>query len=308
MTTPQPRPYVDDDYWRVRRFLREVYLRNERRQLSWPLYRWDYWHWHVHANIFQFDLSERILLWEDAAGQLAAALHPEGPGEAYLDWHPHRFAPRLLDGAVLLAESRLAVEKEGRRQLRFWAHEDAVELQAALAARGYERQERAEWQRNRPVSPATDPAGPVPEGYALRALGGPEELPARSWLSWKAFHPDEPDAQYEGWEWYRNVQRAPLYRRDLDLVAVADDGTLAAFCTVWYDDVTRTGAFEPVGTHPEHQRRGLGKAVMAEGLRRLARLGAVEALVSSYGEAAHALYASMSFTSYQRNHPWLKEW
>ena len=91
----------------------------------------------------------------------------------------------------------------------------------------------------------------------------------RSWLSWKAFHSDEPDERYEGWEWYRNVQRFPLYRRDLDLVAVAPDGELAAFCTVWFDDVTRTGSFELVGAHPAHQRRGLGRAVMYEGLRRL---------------------------------------
>jgi hypothetical protein len=35
-----------------------------------------------------------------------------------------------------------------------------------------------------------------------------------------------------GWRWYRDVQRAPLYRRDLDLVAVAPDGELAAFCTL----------------------------------------------------------------------------
>jgi hypothetical protein len=33
--------------------------------------------------------------------------------------------------------------------------------------------------------------------------------------------------------------------------------------------MTRTAAFEPVGTHPTHQRKGLGKALMAEGLRRV---------------------------------------
>ena len=46
------------------------------------------------------------------------------------------------------------------------------------------------------------------------------------------------------------------------------DGELAAFCTVWVDPETRTAVFEPVGTHPNHQKRGLGKAVMTEGLRR----------------------------------------
>jgi GNAT superfamily N-acetyltransferase len=135
-----------------------------------------------------------------------------------------------------------------------------------------------------------------------------EELPARSWLSWKAFHASEPDDRYEGWEWYRNVQRAPLYRRDLDLVAVARDGELAAFCTLWFDEVTRTAAFEPVGTHPIHQRRGLGKAVMTEGLRRVRELGASLATVNSYSESAGSLYASLGFTSYDLSEPWIKEW
>jgi GNAT superfamily N-acetyltransferase len=148
----------------------------------------------------------------------------------------------------------------------------------------------------------------VAEGYCVRALRGDEELPKRSWVSWRAFHPDEPDEKYEGWTWYRNVQRAPLYRRDLDLVAVAETGEHAAFCTVWFDDVTRTAVFEPVGTAPEHQRRGLGRAVMAEGLRRAQRLGATQALVGSYGAAAHALYEAMGFTTFELLERWEKTW
>ena len=108
--------------------------------------------------------------------------------------------------------------------------------------------------------------------------------------------------------WYRNVQRAPLYRRDLDLVAVAPDGELAAFGAVWFDDVTRTAAFEPVGTHPAHQRKGLGKALMAEGLRRAARLGATLATVGSYSEAAGVLHVSAGFTEYDLSEPWVKVW
>lgn len=108
-------------------------------------------------------------------------------------------------------------------------------------------------------------------------------MPARSWLSLKAFHPDEPDDEYQGWEWYKNIQRIPLYRRDPDIVAVADDGEFAAFCTVWFDDVTRTAVFEPVGTHPNHQKRELGKAT-------------------------HALYKSISFTDFNLLEPWIKEW
>ncbi len=78
-------------------------------------------------------------------------------------------------------------------------------------------------------------------------------------------------------------------------------------CTVWFDDVTRTGDFEPVGTAPAHQRRGLGKAVMCEGLRRLKRMGATLAFVGSYTPPAHALYASVGFTEYDLLEPWVKE-
>jgi GNAT superfamily N-acetyltransferase len=105
-----------------------------------------------------------------------------------------------------------------------------------------------------------------------------------------------------------NVQRAPLYRRDLDLVAVAPDGEIAAFCTIWFDDVTRTATFEPVGTVPDHQKRGLGKALMSEGLHRAQRLGADLAFVGSYSEAAHALYASVGFVDYELDEPWEKQW
>ena len=51
------------------------------------------------------------------------------------------------------------------------------------------------------------PTVDLPAGYSIRALRDETELPARSWLSWRAFHPDEPDSAFEGWDWYRNIQR-----------------------------------------------------------------------------------------------------
>ncbi len=107
--------------------------------------------------------------------------------------------------------------------------------------------------------------------------------------------------------WYRIILTAPLFRRDLDIVAVAADGSIASFCTVWYDDVTRTAYYEPVATVPGHQRRGLGKAVMLEGLRRLRRMGALYAFVGGYSEPARALYSSFAAGSeYGVSEPWAR--
>ncbi len=47
-------------------------------------------------------------------------------------------------------------------------------------------------------------------------------------------------------------KKSLITRRDLDLVAIAPDGAVAAFCTIWFDDVTRSAYYEPVATVPTH--------------------------------------------------------
>jgi GNAT superfamily N-acetyltransferase len=299
---------TEADYWRIREFLREVFLRNGRRELSWPVYRWDYWRWHINENIFHFELSAAVFLWESGDGRIAAVLNPDNPGEAFLQIHPDFHTPELEIEMISTAETHYAtLHPRGCERLTVWAPAEAALRQDILARRGYTCAPGPEFQRRRDLS-IPIPDVPLAEGYTLRALGGLNEHPARSWVSWKAFHPAQPDERYEGHTWYRNVQRAPLYRRDLDLVAVAPTGEFAAFVTLWYDELARTAAFEPVATHPDHQRRGLGKAMMAEGLRRVKALGATQASVGSYSEAAGALYASIGFTEYDLSHPWVKEW
>jgi mycothiol synthase len=302
------RPYQSEtDYWRIRDFLRRVFLANDRREWSWQAYRWDYWRWHVNENIHHLPLHEIVTIWETPTGAIAAVLHPEDPGEAHFQIDPAYRTPALEAKMLTVAEDKLTHTRgDGTIRLLVWAHDAHSSLPALLRARGYIPTPYRDHQRRRPLD-LPIPDHPLPPGYTLRALGGAAELPARSWLSWRAFHPDEPDDKYEGWEWYRNVQRCPLYRRQLDLLAVAPDGDLAAFTTVWFDDVTRTGAFEPVGVEPTHQRRGLGKAVMAEGFRRLALLGATQAHVSSYDEPAHRLYHAMGFVAYDLSAGWRKE-
>ena len=306
---PTIRPYqTEEDYWCIREFLRNASLHNNRHEFAWSLLRWDYWRWHVNENIFHFKLQDVITLWE-AKGQIVAMLNPDGDGEAFFQIHP-AFQDEVSVSEMLdVAEEKLPKTNEaGKKELITWVNAADDQTKELFTQRGYVRSKfLAEHMRRRFFSQPIPDSTP-PSGYSIRALGDESELPARSWLSWKVFHPDEPDEKYQGWEWYRNVQRVPLYRRDLDIVAVAEDGELAAFCTVWFDDVTRTAVFEPVGTHSNHQKRGLGKAVMSEGLRRAQRLGATLASVSSYGKAAHALYDSMGFTELDLLEPWIKEW
>jgi len=297
----------EEDYWRIRDFLRQVFQLNGRRELSWQVARLDYWRWHVNENIVRFRLEDVVFLWENEDGRIAAVLNPEGKGEVFLQVHPGLRTPELEEEMLVTAEKNLATSRSnGQHRVRVWATEHDDLRRDILLRRGYAKGEGSDYQRRRSLDAPILEAPPAP-GYAVRSLGGAEELPARSWASWKAFHPDDPDERYEGWEWYHNIQRIPLYRRDLDIVAIAPNDEVASFCTVWYDDVTRTGYFEPVGTAPSHQRRGLGKAVIREGLRRLKRLGATVAYVHAETKGGNALYPLVGFTEYDLSEPWAKE-
>ena len=62
-----------------------------------------------------------------------------------------------------------------------------------------------------------------------------------------------------------------------------------------------------MGTAPEHQRRGLGKAVIYEGLRRLKDLDAEMAFVGSGSDQASAFYTSIGFTERDKSEMWVKD-
>ena len=296
----------ESDYWRIRDFLRRIFLLNDRRELSWQADHFDYWRWHGIENMGHGNLERDVFIWEDAQWQIAAVLNPEGPGYVYLQIDPRFKSPELEIEMLILAEEKLAVSKEGQRPgLNVFAGKIDELRQDILMRRGYKLSSTWERHHSRTLShPAPDVV--LPEGFKVRALGDVDELPARSFLSWKAFHPNEPVEDYDGWEWYLNVQRAPLYRRDLDLVVTSPDGEMCSFCTIWFDDVTRVGAFEPVGTAPEYQRLGLGKAVINEGLRRLGQLGADMAFVGSGSEGASAFYTSIGFNQCDVSEMWTK--
>jgi mycothiol synthase len=299
---------TEDDYWRIRAFLRKVFLRNERRELIWHVARLDYWRWHFIENCQVCGpVGEVTSLWETGGGEIAAVLHPVSMGEAFLHVHPDFRNPTLEDEMIVCAEEHLTGESaDGRRYLFVQAFRDDALRRHALTQRSYapSGQPVHHWRRDLDDSISQVP---VAAGYTIRSMGDVDEFPARSWASWRAFHPDEPDDQYEGWEWYGNIQSAPLYRRDLDIVAASSSGEIAAFCTLWYDDVTRSAVCVLVGTAPEHQRRGLGKAVIVEGLRRLQRMGGTRAFANGYDPPANALYGAALGTS-ELSDSWLKRW
>jgi ribosomal protein S18 acetylase RimI-like enzyme len=94
-------------------------------------------------------------------------------------------------------------------------------------------------------------------------------------------------------------------------VAEAPDGGIAAFCQAsynaeeWVRAAEQVGWIEHVGTHPDFARRGLGRALTCEALRRLRAAGAQSALLVTRDDNATAqrVYAALGFDERARSLP-----
>ena len=96
---------------------------------------------------------------------------------------------------------------------------------------------------------------------------------------------------------YAYFMRLPGYERELDVVAVAADGAIAAYVNGWIDPVNKIGDFGPVGARPAYRRQGLTRAVLLEGLRRMQARGMEQVCVSTgvSNMPAQRLYESVGF-------------
>jgi len=298
---------ADEDYWRIRSFLRSLGEDDPRPSGTWHVGVFDYWRWHWLKNVVEREPDD-LRIWESQDGEIVAILIQGDPGVCHPLVDPRGQTRELEHEMIAAAEEHMSAASPGGEDVVcIWADEADACRRLVLEERGYETFESPRSTEFHSWQPTMGPREPstAPTGYRVRSMGDVDELPARSLASWRAFHPDEPDEGHDPTGgWYRNVQRAPLYRRDLDVVAVTDDGEIASFSLCFFDDVSRTGVFVLDGTAASHQRIGLGKAVMLENLRRLHDLGALRAYVSWYEPPAGALYRSVGFREVRTARAW----
>jgi mycothiol synthase len=187
-----------------------------------------------------------------------------GIAEAFLEWGEVRL--RVISGTHA---------RDRRSWYTAYADEGDDESVRALEGRGYEAV-RWDAQMLRPDM-ADLPNVVVPDGYAIRV---PEEgeLPAVFEVMVTAFGEhwgeyDAGDQRFDDWA------GDPRFRRDLVVVVWQGEAPVACLSNFLEPapDGTIRGYLESLATHPDHRRRGLGRAAMAESLRRLRAVGAASA-------------------------------
>ena len=298
------RMYQEQDYNRVMEFLKEMYRFNKN-QHCWLPQRWEYAHHLVNPLYIERghpDCQQFIKIWEDD-GKIVGLVHPEDTYNTFLQIRP---GYRHLESEMISwAEDSISktMEDTQDKKLVIWVNDSDSYRKHLLKNRGYKKGRECSYLNVQDLDNEFSPE--LPEGYSISSMVEDIELLHRYNVINKAFHPED-DYQDQVPESFLQMIEAPMYRRELDLVIQHRDGSLAASCTIWYDQQNKMAMFEPVGTHPEHRKKGLGKALLLSGLKRLKEMGAELAYVESYGESKYSFYSSVGFKAYDKAYPWEK--
>jgi len=118
----------------------------------------------------------------------------------------------------------------------------------------------------------------LPQGFQIRSVTGTEEAGAIASTHRAAF-----DSDYMTTENRLIIMNSSEYDPLLDLVVVAPDGTIAAYCTCSVKP-DGGGYTDPVAVHPNYQRKRLAKALLLKGMQMLKERGMKSAHLGTSGE------------------------
>ncbi|MBD1853476.1 GNAT family N-acetyltransferase [Leptolyngbya sp. FACHB-711] len=258
-----------------------------------------------------FDPMRDMRLWEESGEILAVAQiwlpqadDPNLSGYLCLYVHPDRRYQGLEPEMIAWAEARMRQVGQIRQQesiLRCGSQDIFHDRIAIIETAGFVLERQFFTMRRSLLDPIPDPVFPV--GYQL--LDGCDELDEaasvelynQTFIDHWNFHPLTIE-QLQHW------LAEPNYRPELDLVAVAPDGTYAGFCFCSSQSEANKHQPQPIswvnalGTRRGFRRMGLGRALLLAGLH---RLRSIEMEIAHLGvdlnnpNQALSLYESIGF-------------
>lgn len=223
------------------------------------------------------DLTQRVRLWyaEGVDSPIAwsfcspekldfeFALHPDWQASPVVDEIIDRMAAYLTEHAATLPTP----EDGSAHQITTYAYADDAERIAALESRGYQSEPFLTCffrDLNHPL-----PEIVLPDGYTFLDAMRDDLADGRAQAHFSAFSPGSKMTPAH----YRHFMTAPSYNPETDIVVLNGEGVPVAYAMAWLDEGSKVGIFEPVGTHKDYHRKGLGRATMREGMRRMKERG-----------------------------------
>jgi len=301
---PGLRAYAPEDLPRVLEFVGECGALSD---FSGGFHPGDISHF-ISSTLRGRDPHQHIFFTETAHGQINALLwiHPPRSSGFEVLIHPNQrggdFEAQLIEWAENATLAFLQAENAASKEIATEVMAGDLARVSALQQRGFEPEAQPSMMFTTRSLDIPVPASVLPEGFSIRPVAGEHEAALLAEVHSSAFN--------SGWqpEEYLKVMRSPAFDIERELVVVAPDGRFAAFAVLWFDSISRSALFEPVGCHVDFQRKGLTRALMYEGMRRMVSQSMTTAIVLHHTDnpASSGLYASVGFapkyaiTSYRK--------
>lgn len=223
-------------------------------------------------------------LWSADSGNLVAFAYVDDYNNLWFEISPNFNEPSLQDEIVAWGVDcvrRRNAKSGGQDTLDAVCEPEAQAHLAVLRTHGFQetglRTLKYARSLEEPLAEYT-----LPDGFSLRPTGGEAEVDALVALHRAAFADDAMTVEYR-----LAMMRAPQYVPELDLLVIAPDGELAAFCVCSIDEDenrrtgVKTGWPDPIGVRPRYQGMGLGKTILGAALRRLRQRGLTQACLGT---------------------------
>jgi mycothiol synthase len=263
------------------------------------------------------DKARDLRLWETEAGQLVGIgwlrlrkSEEHGKLDSSLEFSVHpdfrglHLEDTIMDWALCRAEEA-AQERNLPARILSGSRPHNMARLSFLEQRGMQVIRYLFRMRRDLADPIPEPQ--LPEGFTLRHSSGKGQDVEKwvetfnlSFIDHWGHHPLAVES-------HLNLLSNPNYNPEHDLLAIAPDGTFAAFCFCWIDKADNAmldrsdGRISMLGTRRGYRKMGLGRAMLLAGLHLLKREGMTVAKLGVDAEnptGALKLYESTGFTKY----------
>ncbi|MBI9013432.1 MAG: GNAT family N-acetyltransferase [Clostridiales bacterium] len=282
-----------DDIWLIRDFIQESYKLFDEK-VNWHIDRLNFTYSvsRIMNGVSEAKYRDDITMYiKDDVLEAVLITEGENRGEAFFEIKTFALDETLKKMMFDDVEELIKSSAHDFVQLRLPSEANLLIEEAV--ARGYEKVEWSEVTMKKLLIDIEDES--LPESYTfVNNFNFKEKAEAHAY----AF------GYYENQQLILNAAQGlevmtymPDYKSEFD-ISIGKDGVEVGFATMWYDSKNQIGILEPVGTHKDHRRLGLGKAAINRGCNMIKALGATAVYVGSDQEFYKALGFSPVSTDY----------
>ena len=277
--------YIDsfENFNVVHAFMRKVFTLTGKPQ-TWEFVRLEFWKTReASKNADPNFMENNAHLWKNESCEIVGLFISESGG-SYFSLIVHPDYPEIAKEMIFWTKN---VWGKDKKKLNTDCYEHSMEVGALLNS-GFVRDRQIANTRRYDLE-NKEYTVTLEEGFSIRCITEAPNYVGKSESIQRAFCPQDLNPEKVAY-WRKEL---PSYCADLDLSVVSHCGDHISFCFGFEDIDNGIAIIETIGTHPDYQQRGFGKAVVMACCNELKKRGIKTVYITGFSVEANALYQSL---------------